>query len=93
MTHAALALTLSLIATSSLAADAAERKFIRAGMAEAEVLVKIGKPDHESVTSGGGARVAEKTWTYLPHSRDPQTLTVVTIQAGKVSAVDRTVSR
>lgn len=42
------ALLAALIATSLFAADAAERKFIREGMSEGEVLLKLGKPDSES---------------------------------------------
>ncbi|MFO1385960.1 MAG: hypothetical protein U1F55_07190 [Chitinivorax sp.] len=43
-----------------LAADASERKFIREGMSEAEVLLQIGKPDSESIDSGGAAAVEKR---------------------------------
>jgi hypothetical protein len=46
--------------TSLLAASASERKFIREGMSEGGVRVKIGKPDGESDVSAGGATITEK---------------------------------
>lgn len=82
-----------LAAGPARAADAHERKFIRQGMPESEVLLRIGPPDHESLTSGGGAEDAEKVWSYFPHSRDTQTLTVITLRAGRVLKVERRISR
>ena len=79
-------------ASSSIAADASERKFIREGMSEGEVLMKIGKPDSDSVDSGGGATVAVKRWIYLPTSADQQTMTTIVLRNGKVIEVDRKVS-
>jgi hypothetical protein len=76
-----------------LAADANERKHIREGMSEGEVLMKIGKPDSESQDSGGGAKVAVKRWIYLPHSRDQQTMTTIVLREGKVTEVNRQTSR
>ena len=35
----------------------------------------------------------EKTWSYFPPARDPQTLTIVTLHAGVVMRVDRKISR
>lgn len=78
---------------SSLAADAAERKFIREGMGEGEVLFKIGKPDHEAFIRNVKGQPEEKAWTYFPDSRDPQTLTIVTFNAGVVSRIDRKIAR
>jgi hypothetical protein len=89
----ALFLVTALIATSLFAANASERKFIREGMTEGEVLVKIGKPDRESDVSGGGAVVAERKWTYLPAPGDQQTVTTITIREGKVTQVERQVIR
>ena len=86
-----LLLLTALIASSLFAADASERKFIRTGMSEGEVLVKIGKPDSESDVSGAGAFVAEKKWTYLPAPGDQQTITIITIRAGEVTDVERKV--
>jgi hypothetical protein len=84
-------LLLWLWVSSALAADAAERKFIREGMSEGEVLVKIGKPDSESVDSGGGAAVTVKRWIYLPTPADQQTMTTIVLRNGKVIDVDRKV--
>jgi hypothetical protein len=87
-------LLLLLFSSSSvLAADASERKFIRAGMSEGEVLLKIGKPDTESIDSGGGAAVTVKRWIHLPTPGDEQTLTTVVIANGKVTEVTRKISR
>ena len=41
---------LALASVSALAADAKARGFIRKGMGEGEVVVKIGKPDHEALS-------------------------------------------
>ncbi|HBH37335.1 MAG TPA: hypothetical protein DDX06_03005 [Curvibacter sp.] len=83
--------------------DARERGFIRMGMTEGEVLVRVGKPDHEAWTGGrvrgrdGAAivqgRDGDKTWTYFPHEQDPDTLTVITFRAGTVVDVERKISR
>ena len=89
----ALLLLTALVATSLFAANVAERKFIRKGMSEGEVLVKIGKPDTETDVSGGGAVTAEKKWTYLPAPGDQQTITIITIRAGEVTEVERKVTR
>ena len=85
------ALTLPVLAADP--PDAAERKFIKEGMPESEVVLKIGAPDYESVDSGPEARVVVKTWTYYPDPRDPQTLTIVTLRGGVVSFVERTIER
>jgi hypothetical protein len=84
---------LALAASLALAADATERRFIREGMSEGDVLMKIGRPDSESIDTGGGAQVAVKRWIYFPASGDPQTMTTITIREGKVIDVDRQVSR
>jgi hypothetical protein len=77
----------------ALSADARDRSFIRLGMAEGEVLFKIGKPDHEAFISSVQGQAEEKTWTYFPHSRDPQTLTIITLRAGVVADVERKIAR
>jgi len=87
------ALCLAFVAGSAFAADASERKFIREGMTEGEVMMKIGRPDSESVDSGGGAKVAVKRWIYFPAPGDPQTMTTLTIRDGKIVEVNRQVSR
>jgi hypothetical protein len=86
------ALTLLLAASSAFASDASERRFIREGMSEGEILVKIGKPDSESITSGMGAVVTEKQWIYLPTPDDPQVVTTIILRAGTAISVRRQVS-
>jgi hypothetical protein len=81
------------VSTTAIAEDAVERKFIRKGMSEGEVLFRIGKPDHEAFIRVVRGQPEEKTWTYFPHSRDPQTLTLITFHAGVVSGIDRKISR
>ena len=78
---------------SALAVDARERGFISLGMAEGEVLFRIGKPDHEAFVANAKGQPEEKTWTYFPHSRDPQTLTIVTLRSGVVANVERKIVR
>jgi hypothetical protein len=84
---------LTLASASTLATDPGERKFIRKGMGEGEVVQKIGKPDHEAFNRMVKGQPEEKTWTYFPHFRDPQTLTVITFHGGLVSGIDRKISR
>ncbi len=86
-------LVLAVASGSSWAADARERGFIRKGMNEGEVLFRIGKPDHEAMLVNAKGLPEEKTWTYFPQSRDPQTLTIVTFRGGVVSEVERKISR
>ena len=86
-------LLLALASVSALAADARDRGFIREGMGEGEVVLKIGKPDHEAFQRDVRGEPEEKTWSYFPHARDPQTLTIVTLYAGVVTRVDRKISR
>ena len=68
---------------------AAERKFVRTGMSEGEVLHRLGRPD---VTSGSG-RKSSKRWAYLPRTGDPGTMTTVTLQGGSVTDVERKIVR
>jgi hypothetical protein len=89
---AALVLALG-IGTTALATDASERKFIREGMGEGEVLLRIGKPDHEAFIRIVQGEPEEKAWSYFPRARDPQTLTIVTFHAGVVTRVERKISR
>lgn len=86
-------LLFALASTSALAADAGERKFIRKGMGEGEVVLKIGKPDHEAIYRSTRGAPEEKTWTYFPHARDPQTLTILTFHSGLVTKIDRKIAR
>jgi len=86
-------LLLAFFVACALAASAAERKFIREGMSEGDVLVKIGKPDSESIDSGGGATDTVKRWIYLPAPGDQQTLTTVVLKNGQVIEVTRKLQR
>lgn len=96
-------LLLSGLSAAVGAHDARERGFIRMGMTEGEVLVRVGKPDHEAWTVGrvrgrdGAAivqgRDGDMTWTYFPHEQDPDTLTVITFRAGVVVDVERKITR
>ncbi|MCC7327354.1 MAG: DUF4124 domain-containing protein [Burkholderiales bacterium] len=67
--------------------DPAERRHIRLGMHEGEVMARIGAPDMKS--GGGSRRVAR--WTYMPVAGDAQTLTTVVFDYGKVVEVERKV--
>lgn len=67
---------------------ASERKFVRSGMSDAEVLQRLGRPD---VTSG--SRKSGRRWAYLPRPGDPDTMTTLTLQGGNVVDVDRKVVR
>jgi hypothetical protein len=85
-------LLLAFIASPAFA-DASERRFVREGMAESEVLMKLGRPDSESTDSGGGAKVAVKRWIYFPAPGDSQTMTTLVLRDGKVTSVERQVAR
>jgi len=67
--------------------DPAERRHIHLGMHEGEVMARIGPPD---MKSGGGARKLAR-WSYMPVAGDPQTLTTVVFDYGKVVEVERKV--
>jgi hypothetical protein len=77
----------------ALAVDARDRGFISLGMAEGEVVFKVGKPDHEAFVLNVKGQPEEKTWTYFPHPRDPQTLTIFTLRAGVVTGIERKIAR
>jgi hypothetical protein len=68
--------------------DAAQRRHVREGMSEGEVLARLGGPD---LTSGKGGRKAR--WTYLPAPEDPQTVTQIRFEDGRVAGVERVVVR
>lgn len=71
-------------------ADAAvvERRHVRDGMSDGEVLARLGPPDLQSGKTGRKMR-----WTYLPAPGDPQTVTLVRFDEGKVVGVERTTMR
>jgi hypothetical protein len=93
LTRTLCAVVLSLFAAAAAAADASERKFVREGMHESEVILKIGKPDHEAFIRNERGQPEEKSWSYFPHYRDAQTLTIITLRAGVVAAVERKIAR
>ncbi len=84
---------LAFASVSGLAADARERGFIGKGMPEGEVVFRIGKPDHETFIKSVRGQPEEKSWTYFPHTQDPQTLTILTLKAGVVVDVERKIAR
>ncbi|MGL4576319.1 MAG: hypothetical protein ACRCV9_16165 [Burkholderiaceae bacterium] len=86
-------LSLALTVGSALAVDARDRSFIRKGMGEGEVVFKIGKPDHEAFGNIVKGKPEEKTWTYFPHERDPQAMTIITFKGGVVVEIERKVAR
>jgi len=69
------------------AGDASERKHVRLGMTEAEVLTKLGQPDMTTGRKNGGA----VRWTYMPAPGDPETITALTLTKGAVTDIDRKV--
>lgn len=69
--------------------DPAERKFLRTGMTQAEVMHRIGRPDMRQ----GGGRKQGQEWSYLPIAGDADTLTTVIFVNGTVSRVERKVVR
>lgn len=74
---------------SRASGDATERRYLHLGMHEGEVLARVGPPDMKS--GGGGRKIAR--WTYMPVMGDPQTLTTVVFEYGKVVEVERKVVR
>ena len=78
---------------ANFSADARERGFIRRGMGEGEVLLKIGKPDHLAFHRDVRGEPEEKTWTYFPHARDPQTVTILRFHSGLVTDIRRRIAR
>lgn len=66
--------------------DPAERKHLRAGMSEGEVLARIGPPD----ATTGGKNGKQQRWSWFPVDGDPETLTTVTLMSGYVTNVERT---
>jgi hypothetical protein len=69
------------------AVDASERRHVRIGMSEGEVLARIGSPD---VTSGQKNQ-KQLRWTWLPADGDADTITTVTFANGVVANVERRV--
>ncbi|HEX4886209.1 MAG TPA: hypothetical protein VFX05_18850 [Casimicrobiaceae bacterium] len=72
---------------AKVAGDAAERRHVREGMSEGEVLARLGSPD---LATKGGRKMR---WTFLPAAGDPQTMTLVRFDEGRVVAVERVTVR
>jgi len=70
--------------------NAAERRFIRLGMSEAEVIMRIGRPD---VRTKGQGKTGGRRWSYLPATGDAETLTTLTLAGGQVVDVERRIAR
>jgi len=68
--------------------DPAQRKFLRAGMSEGEVLARVGPPDMTSSKNRKGQR-----WTYMPDPADPHTITQLQFESGRLSEIERKVIR
>lgn len=67
--------------------DAGERRHLRTGMSQGEVLSRLGQPDTR--TGGKGDRHAR--WTYLPAPGDPETITTLIVANGVLVEIDRKV--
>jgi len=65
-----------------------ERRHVRDGMSDGEVLARLGPPDLQA-----GKNARKMRWTYLPAAGDPQTVTLVRFEDGKVVGVERTTMR
>ncbi len=70
-------------------ANVRDRRYIRVGMTQAEVVARIGKPDIDA----HGQRGKGQRWSYLPRGGDPNTITTVTLVDGRVADVERKVVR
>lgn len=68
--------------------DPAQRKFLRPGMTEGEVLARVGPPDMTSGRNRKGQR-----WTYMPASEDPHTITNLQFEGGRLVDIERKVIR
>ncbi len=66
------------------ARNPAERKFLAPGIGEGEVVARIGRPD---MSTGAGRKTVR--WTYLPAPEDPQTITTLTFELGRLIQVER----
>ena len=84
--------TLARVGAEKTSERASERRFIRTGMSESEVVRRIGKPEINA-SSGRNKRRDSKRWSYLPAPGDPETITTVTIVGGQVAEVERKIVR
>ena len=65
--------------------DAGERRHLRSGMSEGDVVARVGTPD---ITTGQ-KNAKQVRWTWLPTDGDPETVTTVTFVSGVVTSVER----
>lgn len=66
------------------------RRFLSAGMTDAEVLAVAGRPDRVARGSGGArGGGAGARWIYLPAAGESDTITIVEIERGVVADVER----
>jgi len=70
---------------SAQAGDASERKFLRTGMTDGEVLAKLGPADMTTGAKNG----TTVRWTYMPAPGDAETITSVTLSKGRVTEIER----
>ncbi len=49
--------------------DMRDYNLLSRGMSEAEILYRIGPPDHETVTNDYYGRVQRKVWYYIPDGK------------------------
>jgi hypothetical protein len=77
------------VRTREQPANVGDRRYIRVGMTQAEVVARIGKPDIDA----RGQRGKGQRWSYLPRGGDPNTITTVTLVDGRVADVERKVVR
>jgi hypothetical protein len=68
--------------------DPAQRRFLRAGMSEGEVMARVGPPD---MTAAHGRK--SRRWTYMPVPEDRDTITNLIFENGVVAEVERKVIR
>lgn len=68
------------------AGDAAQRRFLRPGMSEGEVIARVGPPDMTATRGRKSAR-----WTYMPVPEDRDTITNLTFENGRLGEVERKV--
>jgi hypothetical protein len=73
-------------AESPAPGNPAERRHLRVGMSEGEVMARVGPPD---LTTGKGRK--QSRWTWMPVPGDPDTITVVLFETGRAIEVERTV--
>jgi hypothetical protein len=69
------------------AGDPRQRRFLRPGMSEGEVLARVGPPDVKASVRKGAR------WTYMPVAEDAHTITTLTFEGGALADVDRKVIR